>query len=312
MPPLPPVELMLDVGLYALLIPFAVATVVGLFCGRVLPQIGRNAGGLLAVSTGFLAANYFRQVVEFRLDPEHAWSLVEFCQRAGNALSGATQPGGPPARFWLTWSVLAVAIGGLIVQHRRPPGLVAWSIRVAVVLIATLLLVPAGLRSEAPWLWPALAVVLLANWQIVESTSINAPTPWQAAISATLFLASSAVLIHAHSARFSDIATIQAGCWLGIVLVESWQGKQLGGAIPFTTVGLPGLILIAQQSTYSDVPLAAFVVLGVAPLALVPLLRYPQALRPSWKYALLGWSLVSIPALVAVVLALRYETLSFE
>lgn len=312
MPPLPPVELLLDVAFYALLVPFSVAAVVGFVSFKLSHPGARLAGGFLAVLAGFLTANYFRQTVEFRLDPDHAWNLTEFGRRAWLALSGTTQPGGPPARYWLPWAILIVAVAGLVVHVKKIPVAVAWFIRAAAVTVAALLLVPATLRGEAPWLWPVLAVGLLANWQILDVIRRDARPIWFPIASTALFMAGATVLIHAHTARFTDIATILAGCWMAMTVVAWWRGEEAGGAIPITAVGLPGLLLVTQQSTYSEVPLAAFALVGLAPLALALLLFVPAERRPSWTYALIGWGLLAIPMGMAMGLAMRYETLSFE
>lgn len=125
-----------------------------------------------------------------------------------------------------------------------------------------------------------------------------------------MFLAAGAVLLHAHSARLTDLATIVAGSYFGVALAAWWTGAGVRGAAPIAAVSLPGLMLVGQQSTYSEVPVAGFALVALAPLALAPLLLVPSRLRRARTLAGLGLLLATVAA--AVFLAAWSEPLSFE
>jgi hypothetical protein len=98
---------------------------------------------------------------------------------------------------------------------------------------------------------------------------------------------------------------------LGPALVAwVWPGDT-GGAFAAVVVFLPGLLLTGQQETFSEVPLTSFLLAGLAPLALVPMLLPFLARCQRWARWLLGLILPLIPATLAVVLAMQAVTLEF-
>jgi hypothetical protein len=71
-------------------------------------------------------------------------------------------------------------------------------------------------------------------------------------------------------------------------------------------------MLIGQQSTFSEIPLASFVLIAVSPAILAPLMLIPSERKKTWAYVIAGWALMLIPTVFAIALAMRAETLSFE
>ena len=116
------------------------------------------------------------------------------------------------------------------------------------------------------------------------------------------------VLIHAHSAMLMDLALFMAGSWFGVALAAWWTGADVRSAAPIAAVSLPALMLVGQQSTFSDVPLLSFALVALAPLGLAPLLL--PALRR--RRGVVGLVLLLLASGVAVVLADCAESLSFD
>lgn len=310
MPSLPPLGLVLGIVVQGIFLPFAVATAIVLTLCRTVPFIGRWMGGALALAAAFLAGNYFRGAVVFRLQHNRPldWSLL--AQKAWDTFKGSVDPEAPlPADYyWLPWVVLLGFAAELFVRHRLVPRIVALFVRAAVVIVASRLLVSPELRGESPWLWPALAAACLANWWLLDIADRDGPPGWLPLGFAGLWFAAATVLIHAHTARFTDVGTILAGAWLGIALSAYWGKSNPGGATPATAIGLPGLMLVAQQNTFSDLPIAAFALVALAPLTFLIVRRWPTG---GLRFAILGWILLLVPAALAVLLAVRYESLSF-
>lgn len=306
--------MILEIGFQSLLVPVVVAAAVALIALRFPRCGGPIAGGALAFVAAFLAGNFFRHAVEFRFDADLPFALVEFFRAAWRSLVAAGDPETPllPARYWLPWVTLVGIVADLLVSHRRVPATAAWIVRALVIVAATRLLVPPSLREEIPWLWPALFAAILGNWLLLDYFSRTSRADWLPLGFAGLSLAAATVLIHAHSARFTDIATILAGAWFGIAAVACWRRNDLGSTAPVAAISLPALMLAAQQLTFSDVPTASFTLVALAPLALFPLIFVKAEHRQSWRFVIAGWALLLVPAGIAVALAMRAETLSFE
>ena len=73
---------------------------------------------------------------------------------------------------------------------------------------------------------------------------------------------------------------------------------------------LPGLMLVGHQDTFSEVPIASFATIALAPLTLAPLLL-PNVRRSHWGLPLSVGLLLAMLAL-GIGLAMRAESLSFE
>jgi hypothetical protein len=263
-----------EVLAYALLLPLLAAGAVLAAASR-MGKGGRAVGAVAAVVAGFLVGNHFREAAEYRIDSEH-----------------------PPARYWLPWAaLLAAGVGPVARSSRLTRALVA-------VLVARLLVPP-----DLPWLWAAFAAAVLAEWELLDAFGEGSGS-WLPLGLGLVFLAAGAVLIHAHSARLTDLATIVAGSTFGLAVAAWWTGADVRSALPIAAVSLPGLMLVGQQSTYSEVPTASFALAGLAPLALALLLVLPQRLRGARTFAGLGLLLAAVG--VAVFLAACAEPLSFE
>lgn len=316
MPPLPPVELVLEIALQGLLVPIMVALVVATIGSRLLGRRGELCCGLVAVILGFLAGNVLCQAVDFRLDSERPLAITDFVRAA--VVSAVTTDGTaqviPPARYWLPWVAMLGGGVGLLYRMPRMPVFAVWMLRVATAMLISRLLVAPSVRSEISWLWPAVSAVLLLNAWVLDELGKEANSRWLSLGMVWMLFSAATVLIHAHTARMTDLATILAGCWIGVAVIAWWRPAApiTASGLPLTAVALPGLMLIGQQSTFSEVPLASFVLLACVPTALAPVLLFPTAKRSSWIYIATGWILILVPTLLAIILAVRAEELSFE
>jgi hypothetical protein len=266
-----------EVIAYGLLLPLLAAGVVMVAASR-MGKGGRAVGAAVAVVAGFLVGNHFQQAVEYRIEWErpHAWD-------------------------WLPWAaLLAAGVGPMA----RPLPVVGRLVRALVAVLVAHLLVP-----DLPWLGAALAAAILAEWELLDRFGEEAGG-WLPLGLGVVFLAAGAVLIHAHSARLTDLSVIVAGSYFGVALAARWTGADVRSAVPIAAVSLPGLLLVGQQSTYSEVPVASFALAALAPLVLALPLFVPRRLRRPRTFLGLGLLLAAVGA--AVFLAAWAEPLSFD
>jgi len=314
MPALPPLQLICETAFQTVLVPLAVAAAVSFAVVRFSSRRGEVAGGAIALAAAFLAANHFRGAVEFRLDNERPLAAAELIRAAWRVVIATSDSAIalPPAYYWLPWIAFLGTLAEIVASQRRVGCVPGWLIRTAAAAVASRLLVPPATREEFFWLWPALAATIVANWFVLEDAFRDSSAGWPTLGLAGVFLSGSVVLIHAHTARFSDIAMILAGGCVGIAVIAAWRRCKPAGTTPIAAIVLPGLMLVAQQSTFSDVPVAGFALIGMAPLAIFPLIFVRSASRGGWKFAIAGSILLLIPASIAVILAVRAETLAFD
>ena len=109
---------------------------------------------------------------------------------------------------WLPWTVLAVVVSEVLIRLLRMPAWLGWPIRLVIAGSTAAVLVPAELRPTAPWLLAAFALVVLAEWAILVSLANRVPGGSVPLSLALVCLGGTVVLVHAHSARLADIATL--------------------------------------------------------------------------------------------------------
>jgi hypothetical protein len=285
MPDLPSLELAWDTLRVTMLPSFLAAAAVCIFVailarGRVVVV---HAAAALALSAGLLVGNTF-----------HAWSLLPLWP-------------GPAAWHWLALGVLGAQAVGWLALLPALPAWFGWTLRGATAAAAAGLLVPAALHDEYAWLPAWFAAVVLADWIVQDR--LAQPSGGVSALGLALALLGAAlVLIHAHTARFMDIALIVAASLAGIAVV-AWR-RPARGAVPGAVVALAGLLLSGHYETFSEVPWPAFLLPALAPLA--PAVALLPSLRERRGVGVLHLLLVLVPVTVAVVLAARAEPLTFE
>ena len=293
---------------FGLLLPLLAAGIVLVAVGR-LGKGGRAVATTVALVVGFAVGNHFRPAAEYRIDADRPLAFGELTAEAIYAVSGThDKTPHPPARYWLPWAALFAGAVGAIAHIPKLPSLVRHLLRALTAIIVASLLVPLSLRAEAPWLWVGFAAVVLAEWELLDALGkVDGWLPWGLGL---VFLSAGAVLLHAHTARMTDLATFVAGGCLGVAVAARWSGADLRGVAPIAAVALPGLLLDGQQSTFSEVPWYSFALVALAPLVLIPLVFVPERYRRWRLFAGLG--LLLLTAGMAVFLAWWAEPLSFD
>jgi hypothetical protein len=309
MPPLPPARLVLD-SIQQTTLPAAggAALVLALFL-----VFGRWAGALgsaAAVIAGFCWANYTFTTLSWdetgRVLP---WKLEGTHSPAWHGLPRA--------------AVVLIVVGlvsrwlGLLVARYQPEHrwwgsrLLTWAPRAAGVAVVSGWLVPSQF-VESLWVWPALATAMLLSWVALDGLARDGAGGEVAVCLAAVFFAAGVVLIHAHSARFMDIAVILGCSMAGVAVVAGAAKADTSGAIPAGVGVLPGLMLSGRAVLDSNVPLASFWLVGLTPLVLLPFLHPAVARQNRWLILISPALLIFIPLAIAVLLAAQNEQLAFD
>lgn len=128
-----------------------------------------------------------------------------------------------------------------------------------------------------------------------------------AALAPTTGLATAIVMIHAHTARLSDIGAMWMVSCSGLFLVTLWKKNELNGVAGLSAVLFPYLLYYGQQSTFSEVPWVSFALIALAPLSCLFSLL-PVKLKKDWLVSITWVILLAL----AVGLAMHYETVIIE
>ena len=144
--PSPPIDLMIEILSFGVLLPFVVAGAV-LFAATRITKRGGPLGAVLAVVAGFLVGNHFRPAAEYRFDAEHPLAIGELTAEIRHAVGDGAELSDepiphPPARYWLPWAALLASIVGVVARAPRVPLVVGWLMRGLVAVLAARLLVP--------------------------------------------------------------------------------------------------------------------------------------------------------------------------
>jgi hypothetical protein len=219
----------------------------------------------------------------------------------------------------LPWLALVALAVGLVARAPFLPGTLRWVLRALAAAGSAWWLFPVEIRTETVWLAPALAAVMLALWALLEPMAARPPGGSVPLVLALAAFTAAGVLIHAGSARLTDIAVVLSASLCAIALVAWLRGGDAGGAVPGAALLLPGLVLIGQQETFSEVHWLAFALPAFAPFALVLTLPL-RGLKPAtttgnrqglWLGAL-RLVLVLIPLVAALMIAMAAGPLEFE
>lgn len=291
---MPPWELIQSTLLDRMLLPFAAA----LFAGLVLDPT-RRIGAVLAVIVGVLAANEWKMIVEFQVVSDTPLTATDLKTAALKSLANEKTEGTPPSRYWLTWAPLLASLVGLIATLPKVPKLLSLLLAALASTLAARLLVDHEMREAHPW-W-LLAIAIFANWQVLSRLSSRRLT----ASCVVMFLAAAVVLMHAHSARHTEYCLVLAASFAAVFVSR----LQAGALAPLAAVLLPGIMLVANGETYSDVPVASFMLPALAPLALAPLAFTMKHRR--WLAILCAITLAGV-LVTAIGLAAQAESLAVD
>jgi hypothetical protein len=278
------------------------ALVLDVLTKAVLPP----AGASFAVAAAFLA---FRR-------PGLAAPAAALALAAGLAAGIARTealPWRPDGRalHWLPYAAAAALLAGLASRVPKVPASLGALLQAGVACLAAAWLLPIKDPDTPFWLGPAFVWAVLVMSAVADAAGRAAPggaVPFALALAAG---GASGVLIHAHSALMTELATVLGAALAGLAVAAWLFRADAGAAAPGAVTFLAGLLVIGQSETFSEVPVAAFATAALAPLGLVvTLLPFVGKLKGFRQVAVI-LTCVIIPVAVAVVLAARAESLSF-
>ncbi len=311
---LPPPAMLADVLYFAVLPPLAVGAAVL----AVLLWLGglqrASAASALAFATATLVGLWVRTASSSNwtvdLDDPHFEKQSRFLATLTTLAiwlrDALTVMPGDSTWNRLGWGGLAVWCAGRVARHLDL--LDAWLIRTASVILAAWLIVPQ--RDESAWLMPALALLVLAEWAVLEAIASESAGGTIVLALALCFGAASLVLIHAGTARLTELATVLSSALLGVAIIASLRRVDAGGVAGMAAFLLPGTLLMGQQETDSAVPWSAFALVAAAPLMLA--FTWPLRSWPGVWLRIVQLTLVLLPLGIAAFLAARTGPLHFE
>lgn len=239
---------------------FAAAVLLLLRRLRVGSPITAKLAGAIALSGGFFIGFAVLRFAPLR--PEQAW-------------------------HWLPYAVLLASAAGAVESAARLPSTAAWVLRTTVVIVAGWLLVPtwASIAPHRVWWIATLAACGLLLWAVLVRVAERIPVLRQTVLLGVTCVVTAIVLERSGSAKFAQLSgigtAILGAFWLVEVIrklrsageqppgaMPPFAASALSGAAPGLAVLLPGLALNGYFSSYSDVPLASYLLVSAAPAAL--------------------------------------------
>ncbi|WP_010584640.1 hypothetical protein [Schlesneria paludicola] len=333
---LPPVSEVIDASLNIVL-PAFLTTAIATVCGwKILNTRYVYLTAALAIVLGLLAANLCRGVFVTRFDAEKPLAIEQWGRGLLAALVGqpaqqesaesedeatangpdteitsATTKSPRSGRYWIPAAIGIVVVVELLAKSLKCPARWLQLSRLAASFVAARLFVPADLAVEYPWVsWLAGGIVFL-GWWVADRLSVQMRSGVASVCTVVASFAAATILIHAHSARLTDAATMLMAATGGLATAALWRGGQTASAAPIGAVFLPAILLAGYHETFSEVPTTAFLLPAVAPLSAGLALALPGPWRQSWRGLITIAICVGLPAMVSVALAMRAESLSF-
>lgn len=201
----------------------------------------------LAVAAGLVAGNFYRQDIPYWSLEHDFYSLIP-ASLALLVFSTIAQWHREAQRPWL--SLLAQAGGAMLAAWWMTPPEVPGSRWLGMGLLF------AAIRGNE--------FALTRSW----NDSVGRAGP---ALLATIWGGAAAAMLLAfvHAMRYFDLAAIFSSALLGVGVVLPFTQLNARAAYAPSALFFPAMMLIAQLSAYTDVPLASFLLVGVAPCALL-------------------------------------------
>lgn len=280
---MPPFELIRDTVVHTML----PAAVIAGFLLWLIHRVGGTKAAFLGAGLAFVVGAAVGQSLqgELRLvSGESPWNRLPWAALIALAVASALRP--------IRWghghgAVYAVVAAGL-----------AWWF------------LPDGTLKEARWLSGLAVLNIFALWVFLELAASRVPGSDVPRSVSLAFLTSAMVFVHAGSARLMDTSIVLFAAGAGIALVAWWKRLDTSGVVAPSAVLLPGLCLMAQQETFSEISWPGFFLPATAPLLLAGMLLFPRG--SARRKRLLGLALVSITLLAAILLAMQAGPLEFE
>jgi hypothetical protein len=289
----------------------AFAAAAGLFaviCLTTRSRSLRMIGGAAAVAAGLAAGNHFRELLTWwPLDP--------------GALAGAADDSSKVSwwqveRGWAallpaTVAALCGGTAGALLSTRTHRG-IGVAIRVLTASLCALWLTEVFPPLSLPATFAVMFGGMVLNWEGALLMGRTGTGKIALPVLTLVWGGSAAtVLIFAHSARFSDLATLLTAGFFGAGVIAALWEQNVAVLFAAPAVFFPGLMLGGAANTFSEVPVTAFALVAFAPCVLWLLLLPPVRRWPLRVQAAAALVAVSIPCIVAVILALRVESLDF-
>lgn len=269
----------------------------------------RTMGGAAALAAGLAAGNYGHELLTW-------WPLDAEAFPAANDEASAV-PWWQVARGYaalLPATVLALCGGvAAAVLSPRTHGSMGLAIRLLTALGCALWL------SEIfpPWSLPVTIAVVFAavslSWEaFLQINRIGTGRIALPAIAVIWGGTAATVLVFAHSAKFSDLATLLTAALFGVCLIAMIWNHSSGVFFAAPSVFFPALMLGGAVNTFSEVPPLAFGLVAFAP-CLLWLVHLPRIRRWPLRFqAVAAIIAVAIPCVAALILTMRAESLYFE
>ena len=243
---IPPVSEVFDTLKFVVLPAFGVTALVA---GLIPIVLGRRAGFIAAAISfvvGVAVANSFRGCFVLRFEPDSPTSVSDLIRGLWSVMSGqitliggtASEPIFPPraGRYWIPWAALIATGAGLLTRLSKMPTTIATLVRIVVTAIVTRMIVPADLAVASPWLTWLIAMSIIVDWTFAERRAASIPNEVPPAAAGLASLGAAAVLLHAHSARLTDCATLIAFASFGVAVIACWGRIDAAGAAPAIAV----------------------------------------------------------------------------
>jgi hypothetical protein len=284
----------------------------------------------LAVAGGVLAANHFRESLPYQFDNNRPLTVDDLGTVLGWSLEGkpkppsqedgteqaptsAPEPRMPDAWYWVLGLAGLAMLVELLARLPFVPSSAAWVARTLVAVLAGRLMTPGDLRAEHPWLPWLLTGAIFFEWALLVSLARRWKDGTVPAVVA-LWCAAAVLLMHVNFLHGMDGVLYFFAAMLGPALVAwKWPGDT-GPAVVSAVVAVPGLLVFTYYDNSAadiQVPPVSFLLMGLAPLALMPMLMPFLIRQQRWKHWLPSIILLLIPVIAAVVLAADVGPLDF-
>jgi hypothetical protein len=177
----------------------------------------------------------------------------------------------------------------------------------AVCIIISIWITPWDLLSSKPWTGFLMAAVIMCNTISLRHVG-RTPLGYAVPLMIAVIWGGSAIAVSvlSHSARFADLAMLLS-CALGAVGIVNFIARQRATSFyagPSTFI--PGLMLACALNTYSDIPMASYILIALAPACLV-VMRIPKLHAGTGFRLFVMIIALMIPCATAVGLAVQAE-----
>lgn len=304
---LPPLSEVIDVMRTAVMPAAGVAALV-YFVASLLPVVRRTPlPAALAIACGFVAGNWQREAVDFLLPGKSTLRFNDLWQSLQAAVTGSNPNGAaiPAPRYWLPWIVVAgwaaQLAGGLSSK-------LGWLLKFVVAALAGWLVAATESPSQHAIYAAGFAALSLCIWWLLDDLEAGALLPFTASLAAG---AAGVLMLYAHWASFLDIGVLASSALLGVAIVAWWFQTDARAAAAIPALGIPVLMLLAQQNATTQVPALSYSLMAAAPLALGVLCLPGFRNATGRGKAMLTMLLWLAPAGAALYLAARAVPLNF-